>query len=179
MPLLSVLIRQLRSGIYRNPIFHQVVFAILMLMLVYRVETLIRHPNEGQSVLPPEKIVEIRKVLGFGSITFITGFIIWHLDNIFYTNITRWKLALGWPAAFLPRGVAKKIFIYRVLKLFSLLSRTDSLPIWVYFIYFDLCAYQNGSCSYFLRVFLLPDASNSQDSHTKLYSTSENPRHER
>jgi hypothetical protein len=43
---------------------------------------------------------------------FILGFIIWNLDNVFCTTLTRWKVAIGWPVAFLLEG--KCTMIHRV-----------------------------------------------------------------
>ncbi|KAJ3480423.1 hypothetical protein NLI96_g8364 [Meripilus lineatus] len=36
-----------------------------------------------------------------GAGIFALGFFVWNLDNIFCKTITRWKIAIGWPAAFL------------------------------------------------------------------------------
>jgi Ceramidase len=96
--------RLIESGIYRNPIFHQVVFATLVLLIVCRVEMLIRFPAAGTPNLSAEIITELRKEFGFGFATFILGFVIWNLDNIFCVNITRWKHTVQWPAAFLLEG---------------------------------------------------------------------------
>lgn len=91
---------------YRNPVFHQAVFASLMLLLVYRVEVLIRCPTAIRPKLPKDVVTRLRRTFGLGLGTFILGFLIWNLDNIYCIDITRWKRSVGWPVAFLLEGHA-------------------------------------------------------------------------
>jgi dihydroceramidase len=39
-----------------------------------------------------------------GAWLFVFGFVVWNLDNIFCTALTRQKVAIGWPSAFLLEG---------------------------------------------------------------------------
>jgi len=96
----------LAYGIYRNPIFHQVIFAILVLTMVYRVEVLIRFPDAKRPQLPKSMVTQLRKTFFFGASTFLLGFVVWNLDNVFCGTITRWKKTVQWPAAFLLEGHA-------------------------------------------------------------------------
>jgi dihydroceramidase len=77
-----------------------------MLLIVYRVEILIRYPTAIRPKLPKDAIARLRGTFGFGTVTFILGFVIWNLDNVFCEPITRWKQAAGWPTAFLLEGIA-------------------------------------------------------------------------
>ncbi|KAF8527566.1 alkaline phytoceramidase [Hysterangium stoloniferum] len=88
-------------AIYRNPIFHQVTFAILMLTVAFRSTILCRRSS---SPISPETRNTIIKIFWTGSISFIVGFIVWNLDNAFCDTLQSWKLALGWPIAFLLEG---------------------------------------------------------------------------
>jgi len=92
--------------VYRNPIFHQAIFASCILVIVYRTEVLIRCPTPIRPQLPKDVISRLRKTFWFGCGTFISGFVIWNLDNIFCASITSWKQFIGWPAAFLLEGHA-------------------------------------------------------------------------
>jgi len=90
-------------AIYRNPIFHQVTFAILMLTVAARSTVLCRRSS---SPISPETRDIIIKIFWTGSISFIVGFIVWNLDNAFCDTLQGWKMALGWPIAFLLEGHA-------------------------------------------------------------------------
>ncbi|KAH9829475.1 alkaline phytoceramidase [Rhodofomes roseus] len=89
--------------INRNPVYHQVVFAGLLAITGLRTVYLLRNPEIAKRVPPPVKAA-ITRLFGGGAATFAFGFFIWNLDNIFCDTITRWKHALGWPAAFVLEG---------------------------------------------------------------------------
>jgi len=90
-------------SLYRNPIVHQATFAVLMLSVAARASILSRRAS---SPISAAKRRTIFTVFWTGSITFIVGFIIWNLDNVYCETIKGWKGALGWPAAFILEGHA-------------------------------------------------------------------------
>jgi len=89
-------------AIYRNPIYHQVVFAILMLSVTFRTMYLI-YLDTSKGV-PPAVKKRTGEIYRTGSLTFLAGFAIWNLDNIYCNTLTEWKQTVGWPAAFLLEG---------------------------------------------------------------------------
>ncbi|KAJ8523363.1 hypothetical protein ONZ45_g222 [Pleurotus djamor] len=89
--------------LYRNPVYHQVVFATLLIFVTLRVMTYLRSPH-ARNTIPEHKTAQITRLFSTGVVSFATGFLIWNLDNIFCDTITRWKGSLGWPAAFLLEG---------------------------------------------------------------------------
>lgn len=68
--------------IYRNPVFHQVFYAILNFGVIYKsIKTI-------QLVVPVQKTrFKLYKLLIFSFSLFIFGFFIWNLDNIFCSNL--------------------------------------------------------------------------------------------
>ncbi|KAF8514763.1 ceramidase-domain-containing protein [Gautieria morchelliformis] len=88
---------------YRNPIFHQAVFAILMLAVAARATILSRRTSTPISVSTRYIII---KIFWTGSLSFIVGFIIWNLDNAYCDTLKVWKAGMGWPAAFVLEGHA-------------------------------------------------------------------------
>ncbi|KZT08705.1 alkaline phytoceramidase [Laetiporus sulphureus 93-53] len=89
--------------ISRNPIYHQVVFAALLGITGVRTIYLLRDQEIAKRV-PEEVKSTVARLFSFGAATFAFGFFVWNLDNIFCGTITRWKHALGWPAAFILEG---------------------------------------------------------------------------
>ncbi|KAF5312906.1 hypothetical protein D9619_002617 [Psilocybe cf. subviscida] len=87
----------------RNPIYHQVVFASLLFVTAGRVTSLLRRPAAKKSI-PDVKRAMIASTFTRGALVFAFAFFVWNLDNIFCGHITQWKLAVGWPAAFLLEG---------------------------------------------------------------------------
>ncbi|KAI1793116.1 alkaline phytoceramidase [Ganoderma leucocontextum] len=87
----------------RNPVYHQVVFATLMFTTTFRTVHLLRI-GEVSKRLPQAQRSTIARLFSSGAGTFAFGFLIWNLDNVFCSNITRWKQTVGWPAAFLLEG---------------------------------------------------------------------------
>lgn len=92
-------------SIYRNPVFHQVVFAVLIIACTVRVTYLLR-VSPVRDRIPQEKRAVIFKWFAIGVLTFAFGFIIWNLDNIYCDFLTKRKVYLGYPAAFLLEGHA-------------------------------------------------------------------------
>ncbi|OCH86660.1 alkaline phytoceramidase [Obba rivulosa] len=89
--------------LYRNPVYHQVVFAAIMLTNVFRTAYLLRDRDIAKR-LPDAEKEKIARVFTTGVLLFVLGFVIWNLDNIFCSGVTGWKHALGWPTAFLLEG---------------------------------------------------------------------------
>ena len=63
------------------------------------------HSDISKNV-PPAVKKRIGKMYQTGSITFLAGFAIWNVDNIYCSTLTEWKKAVGWPAAFLLEGAS-------------------------------------------------------------------------
>jgi hypothetical protein len=91
------------SAIYRNPVYHQVVFASLMLTTTIRTVYLIRVAGPAKHI-PTSVTSTIVKIYWSGLGIFLTGFLVWNLDNIFCELLTTWKSSIGWPIAFLLEG---------------------------------------------------------------------------
>ena len=92
-----------------------------MLLAITAVRTvhLLRDPEIAKRV--PEHVKStVARLFGTGAATFAFGFFIWNLDNVFCETITRWKHAVGWPAAFVLEGACHQsvtgpslIFVHR------------------------------------------------------------------
>lgn len=54
--------------------------------------------------VPPVVKAKIGKMYQTGLLTFLVGFAIWNVDNIYCSTLTEWKKAVGWPIAFLLEG---------------------------------------------------------------------------
>jgi len=91
--------------LFRNPIYHQVVFALLILSTTARVQYLLRRSDASKRI-PPSVRTLIGKLFTKGLGLFALGFFVWNLDNIFCTTLTKQKVAIGWPTAFLLEGHA-------------------------------------------------------------------------
>jgi len=86
-------------AVLRNPIYHQVVFATLILTAAARTMYLLDKSKKSGLILTNTRS-EISKVFITGAVTFAFGFFVWNLDNIFCNTLTRWKVAIDWPLAF-------------------------------------------------------------------------------
>jgi len=89
--------------VYRNPVYHQVVFASLVLTTAVRITYILNWSDAAQRI-PPAAKKTISELFGTGSVLFVLGFLIWNLDNIFCDFLTEKKLYVGWPFAFLLEG---------------------------------------------------------------------------
>ncbi|PPQ67926.1 hypothetical protein CVT25_000338 [Psilocybe cyanescens] len=87
----------------RNPVYHQVVFASLVISTTLRI-TYILQMTDAAVRIPEKKKKAIANVFSTGAGLFAFGFFLWNLDNIFCHTLTNWKVALGWPIAFLLEG---------------------------------------------------------------------------
>jgi len=90
---------------YRDPVYHQCVFATLMIVTLLR-EVYLVGWSEASRTIPDKKKAAIIEVLRTGLVTFLFGFLVWNLDNIFCGPWTRIKHAVGWPVAFFMEGHA-------------------------------------------------------------------------
>jgi len=114
--------------IYRNPIYHQCVFAALMVTIGLRGRWLLesshslKHFSEGQRST-------INRLFLSGAGSFVLGFVIWNLDNVFCETLTHWKVFVTWPVAFLLEGHSW----------WHVLTGTGSYLVWVGTIYLTLC----------------------------------------
>lgn len=95
--------RNPNSSVYRNPIYHQAVFAIIMITAAGRTAYVLRH-SKLAAYMPEDVKSSIARIFSSGAAIFALGFFVWNLDNIFCNTITGWKQAVGWPAAFLLEG---------------------------------------------------------------------------
>ncbi|KAJ7170167.1 alkaline phytoceramidase [Mycena filopes] len=84
----------------RNPVYHQFVFGILVLSISFRIYYLLARSTR----VPADKRVAIRNLFTLGLAQFTFAFLLWNMDNIFCDQLTRWKISLGWPLAFLLEG---------------------------------------------------------------------------
>ncbi|GBE77570.1 alkaline phytoceramidase [Sparassis latifolia] len=89
--------------LYRNPVYHQLVFATLLLGIIARTVVLLRNPDISQRV-PPQAKSTTARLFRWGAATFALGFFVWNLDNIFCDTVTGWKHSIGWPVAFILEG---------------------------------------------------------------------------
>jgi dihydroceramidase len=71
-----------------------------VLITAVRIRHLLRRSNR----IPKEVKSSIATTFATGTGLFALGFFIWNLDNIFCTALTRQKVAIGWPIAFLLEG---------------------------------------------------------------------------
>ncbi|RDB29029.1 Alkaline ceramidase 3 [Hypsizygus marmoreus] len=88
---------------YRNPVYHQFVFATIVLTTAGRITYLLKW-SEHASRVPDNTKSIIGRLFCSGAAIFALGFLIWNLDNIFCDTLTRWKVSIGWPRAFLLEG---------------------------------------------------------------------------
>ena len=91
------------SILYRDPVYHQSVFAGLMVAMLLR-EVYLLSWSEASRTIPDKKKAAMLEILKTGVLTFLFGFFVWNLDNIFCNPWTRIKRGVGWPAAFFMEG---------------------------------------------------------------------------
>ncbi|KAF8971698.1 ceramidase [Flammula alnicola] len=89
--------------INRNPVYHQIIFASLVISTALRITYILQHTDAAHRI-PDKKKLAIANFFTTGAILFALGFGVWNLDNIFCHTLTRWKVAVGWPVAFLLEG---------------------------------------------------------------------------
>lgn len=89
-----------------NPVFHQVSYALIQLVSTARVVYLLSSPSSpyNTSQLGKQRKGEIQKLYLFGTVIFLTGFVIWNVDNIFCYNLRQLRKTVGYPWAILLEG---------------------------------------------------------------------------
>lgn len=92
------------SALYRNPVFHQLTFGVIMVTTAVRTVYVLHYMPDCNTRIPPSVHSRVTSLFGYGAATFILGFIVWNLDNIFCNTVTEWKQYVGWPVAFLLEG---------------------------------------------------------------------------
>ncbi|KAF8346973.1 ceramidase [Amanita rubescens] len=90
---------------YRNPVYHQLVFASIVFIVAFRITHTLKY-SKASSGIPPETKTMIGKLFATGAALFALGFLIWNMDNTYCTSLTDMKRALGYPAAFFLEGHA-------------------------------------------------------------------------
>ncbi|KAI0094435.1 alkaline phytoceramidase [Irpex rosettiformis] len=96
-------------AVYRNPIYHQAVFASIMFTTAFRTYHILSSSDPVSRTaakyhIPLHCKKTVASLFLTGAFTFAFGFFVWNLDNIFCGTVTRWKHGLGWPVAFLLEG---------------------------------------------------------------------------
>ena len=91
------------SVAYRNPIYHQTVFASIILAVAART-TYVLQWSDKATTIPTKTKDSIATSFNKGLGLFLLGFFVWNIDNIFCQTLTKWKILVGWPAAFFLEG---------------------------------------------------------------------------
>lgn len=91
-----------------NPILHQVAYAAIQVVSTVRVLYLLYTAGSplAQSPSAREKRAMIRKSYHVGAVIFLTGFLIWNLDNAFCEYFRLARSCVGYPLAALLEGHA-------------------------------------------------------------------------
>lgn len=107
------------SAVYRNPVFHQVIFASIMFITAFRTWYILSNSDPSASSakyrIPVRDRRTVTSLFSTGALTFAFGFFVWNLDNIFCNTVTRWKHVIGWPGAFLLEGMCRQYSILYIL----------------------------------------------------------------
>lgn len=82
-----------------------------MIITAIRIHYLLTR-SEASKRIPSEVRSSMGRLFASGLGLFAFGFFIWNLDNIFCTDLTRQKVAIGWPAAFLLEGALSAILLF-------------------------------------------------------------------
>mgnify|MGYP000247560248 FL=1 len=92
----------------KNPIFHQVAYGIIQTASTVRVIYLLTSSSsplasKDKSSAGEVRRREARRLYSIGALTFLTGFLIWNLDNIYCSQIREMRnelrrQGLGWVA---------------------------------------------------------------------------------
>jgi len=90
--------------VYRNPVYHQIVFASLIIITTLRI-TYILQLSDASTRIPAKAKKTIIHFFSTGTVLFLLGFLMWNLDNVFCHTLTMWKVTLGGRLLFLLEGV--------------------------------------------------------------------------
>jgi len=91
--------------VYRNPVYHQVVFGVMAVAITARIIYLLHWTNLCAHMSSKARS-STSGLLWSGSTLFVLGFAIWNIDNICCDPLNRWKVVVGWPTAFFLEGHA-------------------------------------------------------------------------
>jgi len=73
-------------------------------MVIIAIRILYLNRSDLSKSVPHAARKKMGKIYQTGLVTFLAGFAIWNLDNIYCSTLTEWKNAVGWPTAFLLEG---------------------------------------------------------------------------
>jgi hypothetical protein len=93
------------SCFYRNPVYHQLVFASIVFTVAFRITHTLKY-SKASSGIPPETKTMIGKLFATGAALFALGFLIWNMDNTYCISLTDIKRTIGYPTAFLLEGTS-------------------------------------------------------------------------
>ncbi|PPR01914.1 hypothetical protein CVT24_001253 [Panaeolus cyanescens] len=88
----------------RNPVYHQVVFALIILATAVRVTYILRYCPWTAPNIPAKTKATIGGIFSSGIGLFAFGFAIWNVDNVWCGKLLDWKINVGWPLAFFLEG---------------------------------------------------------------------------
>ncbi|KAF9055927.1 ceramidase [Panaeolus papilionaceus] len=88
----------------RNPIYHQAVFASIIVATAVRVTYILRYCSWTAPFIPAKKKATIGGFFSTGIALFAFGFAVWNVDNVFCGKLLDWKINVGWPLAFFMEG---------------------------------------------------------------------------
>jgi dihydroceramidase len=94
--------------VYRDPVYHQIIFASIVLAVAARTIYLLQWTDRGVAI-PPKARSTITSFFSTGLGVFALGFFVWNVDNIYCRGLTDWKMTLGWPTAFFLEGVCLSV----------------------------------------------------------------------
>lgn len=89
--------------VYRNPLYHQIVFASIVVITALRITYILQLSDAAQRI-PAKAKKTITHFFSTGAALFALGFLIWNVDNTFCHTLTTLKVNIGWPIAFLLEG---------------------------------------------------------------------------
>lgn len=86
--------------IWRNPVYHQIFYAMLNFGVIFKSIATIRQNIENK-----ELRIYLYKMLTLSFSLFIFGFFVWNLDTVYCSKVRSWRRdILGWPLGFLLEG---------------------------------------------------------------------------
>jgi dihydroceramidase len=88
---------------YRDPIYHQSVFGSIVFVVVARTNYILQWSDMAMAI-PAKTKASMANFFNMGLGMFLLGFLVWNMDNIFCSTLTKWKMSIGWPAAFFLEG---------------------------------------------------------------------------
>lgn len=78
-------------------------FATIVISVAVRITYLLQWSDDAPRI-PEKKKADISRLFNSGAGLFALGFLVWNLDNLFCDALTKWKVSVGWPLAFLFEG---------------------------------------------------------------------------